>query len=57
MPDMLFLVPENAPSAFLLLAKPTGAACNLDCAYSSFLDKEVPYPGSRFRTCESLLER
>jgi uncharacterized protein len=27
-----------------LLAKPTGAACNLDCAYCFFRDKAVLYP-------------
>ena len=41
--------PDNAPEAFHLLAKPTGAACNLDCAYCFFLDKEMLYPGSKFR--------
>ena len=41
--------PPNAPPAFHLLAKPTGAICNLDCAYCFFLDKEVFYPGSKFR--------
>ena len=30
--------PSNAPPAFHLLAKPTGAACNLDCVYCFFLD-------------------
>jgi uncharacterized protein len=49
--------PPNAPPAFHLLAKPTGAACNLDCAYCFFLDKEVLYPGSKFRMSESLLEQ
>ena len=51
------LRPSNAPPAFHLLAKPTGAACNLDCAYCFFLDKEVLYPGSKFRMSESLLEQ
>ena len=50
-------MPENAPPAFHLLAKPTGAICNLDCAYCFFLDKEVFYPGSKFRMDESMLER
>ncbi len=50
-------LPENAPPAFHLLAKPTGAACNLDCAYCFFLDKEAFYPGSKFRMSESLLEQ
>ena len=49
--------PEQAPPAFHLLAKPTGAACNLDCAYCFFLDKEVFYPGSKFRMSELVLEQ
>ncbi len=49
--------PDNAPPAFHLLAKPTGAACNLDCAYCFFLDKELLYPGSRFRMSDELLEQ
>src|SRR5512142_1530559 len=46
----------GAPGAFHLLAKPTGAVCNLDCAYCFFLSKEMLYPGSRFRMAEELLE-
>src|SRR6188508_2392894 len=46
----------NAPSAFHLLAKPTGAVCNLDCSYCFFLSKEMLYPGSRFRMADDLLE-
>jgi sulfatase maturation enzyme AslB (radical SAM superfamily) len=34
-------IPAAAPEAFHLLAKPTGAICNLDCAYCFFLDKEI----------------
>jgi uncharacterized protein len=49
--------PSGAASAFHLLAKPTGAACNLDCAYCFFLDKAVLYPGSKFRMSDSLLEQ
>jgi uncharacterized protein len=49
--------PSGAPPAFHLLAKPTGAACNLDCAYCFFLDKAVLYPGSKFRMSDSLLEQ
>ncbi len=44
------------PRAFHLLAKPTGAVCNLDCSYCFFLSKEMLYPGSRFRMAEDLLE-
>jgi uncharacterized protein len=50
-------IPKHAPPAFHLLAKPTGAACNLDCAYCFFLDKEVLYPGSQFRMSEATLEQ
>ena len=50
------IYPESAPEAFHLLAKPTGAICNLDCAYCFFLDKEMLYPGSRFRMSDAVLE-
>jgi uncharacterized protein len=46
----------SVPRAFHLLAKPTGAVCNLDCAYCFFLSKEMLYPGSRFRMADELLE-
>jgi len=46
----------NTPLAFHLLAKPTGATCNLDCKYCFFLSKEMLYPGSRFRMADALLE-
>jgi uncharacterized protein len=49
--------PADAPPAFHLLAKPTGAICNLDCAYCFFLDKEVFYPGSKFRMTDEVLEQ
>ena len=41
---------------FHLLAKPTGAVCNLDCKYCFFLSKEMLYPGSRFRMADDLLQ-
>ena len=47
---------DDAPAAFHLLAKPTGAVCNLDCSYCFFLSKEMLYPGSRFRMADELLE-
>ncbi len=50
------LIPPDAPQAFHLLAKPTGAICNLDCTYCFFLSKEMLYPGSRFRMADDLLE-
>ena len=50
------LLPRSAPRVFHLLAKPTGAVCNLDCTYCFFLSKEMLYPGSRFRMADDLLE-
>jgi uncharacterized protein len=49
-------VQPSRVGAFHLLAKPTGAVCNLDCAYCFFLSKEMLYPGSRFRMADELLE-
>ncbi len=44
------------PPAFHLLAKPTGAICNLDCKYCFFLSKEMLYPGSKFHMSDETLE-
>lgn len=44
------------PSAFHALVKPTGAICNLDCAYCFYLEKEALYPNSSFRMTDDLLE-
>src|SRR5215467_12327100 len=46
----------GAPTAFHVMAKPTGAVCNLDCEYCFFLSKEMLYPGSRFRMAADLQE-
>jgi uncharacterized protein len=46
----------DAPPAFHLLAKPTGAQCNLDCDYCFFLSKEMLYPDSRFRMSDEQLD-
>src|SRR5207342_695070 len=54
--DASLLTHPDAPPAFHLLAKPTGAICNLDCEYCFFLSKEMLYPGSRFRMADDLLE-
>jgi uncharacterized protein len=50
-------MPADAPPAFHLLSKPTGAQCNLDCDYCFFLSKELLYPDSRFRMDDETLER
>jgi uncharacterized protein len=49
-------LPPGAPRAFHVLAKPTGAICNLACRYCFFLSKEMLYPGSRFQMTDDLLE-
>ncbi len=41
---------------FHVMAKPSGAICNLDCTYCFFLSKEMLYPGDRFRMADELLE-
>lgn len=41
---------------FSVLAKPTGAACNLDCTYCFFLSKELLYDGDGQRMTEAGLE-
>jgi uncharacterized protein len=46
----------NAPPAFHLLAKPTGAICNLACEYCFYLSKEQLYPGSCFRMPDEVLK-
>jgi uncharacterized protein len=46
----------TALSAFHVMAKPTGAVCNLDCAYCFYREKAALYPGSRFRMSDAVLE-
>ena len=53
---MPFTRPDNAPPFFHVMAKPTGAICNLDCKYCFFLSKEALYPGSPFRMRDDVLE-
>ena len=45
------------PIAFHLLAKPTGATCNLDCKYCFFLSKDSLYPNERTRMSDNVLEQ
>ncbi len=47
----------SARRPFHLMAKPTGAVCNLACDYCYFLRKEALYPGSSFRMHDATLER
>ena len=47
---------NQTPPRFHMLAKPTGAICNLACSYCFFLDKELLYPGSPFRMSDEVLE-
>jgi uncharacterized protein len=42
---------------FVVVTKPTGAACNLDCSYCFFLSKELLYPGSNQRMGDDQLEQ
>jgi uncharacterized protein len=44
------------PASFHVLAKPTGAICNLDCTYCFFLSKEALYPDSPVRMADETLE-
>ena len=53
--DLVFK--NHPPRSFHLLAKPTGPACNLDCAYCFFLDKAQFYPGGSFRMSDNVLEQ
>ncbi|WP_233558341.1 anaerobic sulfatase maturase [Tessaracoccus sp. OH4464_COT-324] len=43
------------PLPFSLLAKPTGAACNLDCTYCFFLSKELLYDAAGQRMSSDVL--
>lgn len=49
-------VTSTARTAFHLLAKPTGAICNLDCTYCFFLSKDALYPGESMRMSSETLE-
>jgi uncharacterized protein len=47
---------NTIPPRIHVLAKPSGATCNLACSYCFFLDKELLYPNSKFRMSEETLE-
>ncbi len=48
--------PTESAEAFHLLAKPTGAACNLSCRYCFYLHTDALYPGSDFRMKDNVLQ-
>jgi uncharacterized protein len=47
---------KKALDYFHVLAKPTGAICNMNCKYCFFLTKENLYPDSKFRMSDELHE-
>jgi uncharacterized protein len=47
---------ERAPPAFHVMAKLTGARCNLERAYCFFLKTEGLYPNSTFRMTDEVME-
>ncbi|KKG02624.1 anaerobic sulfatase maturase [Methanosarcina mazei] len=49
-------IQNRLPHRIHVLAKPAGAICNLACTYCFFLEKELLYPGSRFRMSDEILE-
>ncbi len=51
--------PAGASTDFHLMAKPSGALCNLDCSYCFYLEKEALYAqdASRFRMRDDVLAR
>lgn len=49
-------LPLGEQHAFHIMAKPTGPACNLDCAYCYYLPKAALYAGSSFRMSDATAE-
>lgn len=47
---------NDTPSAFHLLAKPSGSTCNINCTYCFFLSKEALYPDEKHRMSDATLE-
>ncbi len=50
------VVKRQRPTAFGTMVKPIGSACNLDCDYCYYLDKESFYSGREPRMSDALLE-
>ena len=51
------VVKRQQPTAFGTMVKPVGSACNLDCDYCYYLDKESMYGGRQPLMNDALLER
>jgi uncharacterized protein len=49
------MMSEPRVPAFHVMAKPTGARCNLRCDYCFFLEKEQLYPASDFRMTDEVM--
>jgi len=49
-------LPSDSPLGFHLLAKPSGATCNINCTYCFFLSKEALYPNEKSRMSEATLD-
>lgn len=47
---------EQTLQAFHVMAKPTGAQCNMECDYCFFLKKDRLYPDSNFRMSDETME-
>ncbi len=50
------ILKRQLPRAFGTMVKPVGSACNLDCKYCYYLDKESIYGGREPRMSDELLE-
>lgn len=51
------ILKRQLPRAFGSMVKPVGSACNLDCKYCYYLDKESIYGGREPKMGDELLER
>ena len=50
------MIRDLSLQAFHVMAKPTGAQCNLECDYCYFLKKDRLYPDSNFRMSDEMME-
>ena len=55
--NAIFSMKARSQEAFHVMAKPSGPACNLNCAYCFYLEKDALFPsGERMRMSEKTLE-